>query len=122
MTESSVSLLNISSGIVELDIRGPRDVAVVKYTLWHQSQVEDKRWKLGFQKACMAALDKGFDLVQIYVDQNPNFFIQEKVIEGVARCFVSDIEKWVKLSLSHDSMVFSSPVARQLHSHMYNEE
>jgi hypothetical protein len=90
--------MNISSGIIELDIQGPRDMAVVEYTLWQQSQVKDRKWKLEFQKACMAALDKGFDLAQIYADQNLTFFIQEDVIEGIARRFVSDIEKWVKLS------------------------
>lgn len=40
------------------------------------------------------ALANGFDLMQIDKDQNPSFFTERGVMEGVARRFVEDIREW----------------------------
>lgn len=46
-----------------------------------------------FRKACVATLEDRLDLKQVYEDQDPGFFIQSGVKRGVARQFVSDIDR-----------------------------
>jgi hypothetical protein len=81
---------------LRLDIPGPRDTAVIAYSEWQQSNVVDEGLKEEFQKACKATLEDGLDLEQVYEDQDPGFFVRNKVKRGVARRFVSDIDEWAK--------------------------
>lgn len=88
---------------LDLDIPGPRDAAVIAYSEWQQSNVADEVLKDEFRKACVATLEDGLDLEQVYEDQDPGFFVQSGVKRGVARRFVSDIDRWAKrYKLSHD--------------------
>lgn len=48
------------------------------------------------KKARDVALENCLDLVQIYEDQDPSFFVKHGVKVGVARRFVRDICYWVK--------------------------
>ncbi|KAF2022548.1 hypothetical protein EK21DRAFT_119643 [Setomelanomma holmii] len=79
-----------------LDISGPRDLAVMAYSDWQQSNVVDEAQKNEYQKACDLVLREMLDLEQVYEDQNPAFFIQGGVKSGVARRFVSDIARWAR--------------------------
>ncbi|KAJ4330650.1 hypothetical protein N0V95_010019 [Ascochyta clinopodiicola] len=81
---------------LDLEIPGPRDAAVIAYSEWQQSNVVDEALKDEFRKACVATLEDGLDLEQVYEDQDPSFFIQRDVKRGVARRFVSDIDRWAK--------------------------
>jgi hypothetical protein len=81
---------------LRLNLPGPRDAAVIAYSEWQQSNVVDDALKEEFQKACDAALEDGLDLEQVYEDQDPGFFIGCGVKRGVARRFVSDIDRWAK--------------------------
>lgn len=88
---------------LDLDIPGPRDAAVIAYSEWQQSNVMDEALKDEFRKACVATLEDGLDLEQVYEDQDPGFFVQSRVKRGVARRFVSDIDRWAKrYKLSYD--------------------
>ena len=63
----------------------------------------DKALKDEFRKACVATLEDGLDLKQVYKDQDPSFFVSSGVKRGVARRFVSDIDRWAKrYKLSYD--------------------
>jgi len=100
--DSTVASVIGSTGIVDLEIPGPRDVAVKLYSEWQQSKVVDETLKIEFQKACDIALDDGLDLEQISEDQDPGLFIQSGVKRGIARRFVADIDRWAKrYKLSH---------------------
>jgi hypothetical protein len=79
-----------------LNIPGPRDDAVKEYTEWQESNVTDGKLKADFRKACNVALENGLDLVQVYKDQDPDFFIKHGVKIGIARHFVDDISVWAK--------------------------
>jgi hypothetical protein len=50
-----------------------------------------------YQKACDVTLLEMLDLEQLHEDQDYDFFIQNKMKRGVARRFVSDIERWTAL-------------------------
>jgi hypothetical protein len=78
-----------------LDVPGLRDIALKEYGDWQQAQVGDETLKAEFRKACDVALEDGLDLEQVYVDQDPDFFIKHGVKRGIARRFVSDIKDWV---------------------------
>jgi hypothetical protein len=80
--DSTVASVVGLTGIADLDIPEPRDVAVKLYSEWHQSKITDETWKIEFQKACDIALDDGLDLEQVYEDQDPGFFYQEEREEG----------------------------------------
>jgi hypothetical protein len=89
---------------LEIDIPGPRDAAVIAYCEWQQSNVVDEALKDEFRKACVATLEDGLDLEQVYEDQDPGFFVQSGVKRGVARRFVSDIDRWAKrYNLSYEA-------------------
>lgn len=79
-----------------LNIPGPRDLAVLAYCEWQQSNVVDEGQKKEYQKARDAMLEEMLDLEQVYKDQNPDFFIRAEVKSGVARRFVSDIPRWAE--------------------------
>jgi hypothetical protein len=57
-----------SSIMADLDVPGPRDVAVRLYSEWQQSKVVNETLKTEFQKACDIALNDGLDLEQVYED------------------------------------------------------
>ncbi|KAF2993761.1 hypothetical protein E8E13_001709 [Curvularia kusanoi] len=89
---------------LKIDIPGPRDAAVIAYCEWQQSNVVDEALKDEFRKACVATLEDGLDLEQVYEDQDPGFFVQSGVKRGVARRFVSDIDRWAKrYNLSYEA-------------------
>jgi hypothetical protein len=100
---STTSTLSVPSfndralGRVSLDIPGPRDLAVTAYSQWQQSNVVDEAQKMEYQKACDVTLLEMLDLEQLHEDQDYDFFIQNKMKRGVARRFVSDIERWTAL-------------------------
>ncbi|KAF2188820.1 hypothetical protein K469DRAFT_564491 [Zopfia rhizophila CBS 207.26] len=103
-SSSTAATIVTSSGMVDLDIPEPLDMAVRLYSEWQQSRVVDEIRKAEIQKACNLALDDGLDLEQVYEDQDPDFFIKGGVKRGVARRFVADIERWVKrYKSSHDA-------------------
>ncbi|KAJ9133189.1 hypothetical protein NKR23_g10952 [Pleurostoma richardsiae] len=79
-----------------LEIAGPRDVAVKKYTAWQCSQVDDRILKMEYQKACAITLAKGLDLELVHEDQDADLYIKNGVKRGVARRFVRDIETWAR--------------------------
>ena len=79
-----------------LEIPGPRDLAVKVYSEWQQSNVIDETLKAEFRRACEVTLQDGLDLEQVYGDQNVAFFIKSGIKPGIARRFISDIERWVK--------------------------
>lgn len=74
----------------------PLDVAVKEYSDWQQSRVESEMQKGMVAKARDLALAMGWDLKQIYKDQNPKPSFDHGVIDGVARRFVEDIYDWTK--------------------------
>ena len=71
----------------DLEIEGPRDVAVQEYTDWQQEQVRDPTLKEEVRKARDAMLEEGYDLEQIYKDRNSGFFIEKGVRPGIAKRF-----------------------------------
>ncbi|KAJ5086731.1 hypothetical protein NUU61_008038 [Penicillium alfredii] len=79
-----------------IDVPGLLDIAVEKYTLWHQSRVSSETFRNNIQKACDVALNNCHNLKQIHEDQDPDFFVKHGVKAGAARRFVSDIGHWVK--------------------------
>lgn len=81
---------------VYLEIPGPRDVAVKRYSDWQSSQVTDITLKMEYKKACDLTLADGLDLELVYEDQDAEFYVKKGVKSGVARRFVRDIETWAK--------------------------
>jgi hypothetical protein len=79
-------------------------MALRLYSEWLQSNFTDEGWKTDVQKACNAALIDGFDLEQIYTDQNPEFFILNGVRKGVARRFIHNIAEWAKRQTQNHSV------------------
>ena len=43
------------------------------------------------------------DLEQVFADQDVDFYIQKGVKRGIARRFVSDIQRWLELCRSADN-------------------
>lgn len=84
------------STIDQLEIPGPRDLAVKGYSEWQQSHVTDEGLKDAFRQACEVMLDDGLDLEQVYIDRDPEFFIGKGIKKGIARRFVEDIQSWVQ--------------------------
>ncbi|CAG8263145.1 unnamed protein product [Penicillium salamii] len=80
----------------DLNIPGLRDVAVKKYTAWHEANVEDDALKAQFRQARDVALANGLDLKLIHEDHDPSFFTDKGIMVGIARQFVRDIGTWVR--------------------------
>ncbi|KAK5309506.1 hypothetical protein LTR93_012213 [Exophiala xenobiotica] len=80
----------------DLEIEGPRDVAVEEYAEWQQEQVRDPSLKEEVRKARNAMLEEGFDLEQIYRERNSGFFVDKGVKPGIAKRFADDIGAWSK--------------------------
>ncbi|KAF4534642.1 uncharacterized protein LTHEOB_12920 [Lasiodiplodia theobromae] len=79
-----------------LEIPGPRDIAVMRYSEWQRSQVSNTALKMEYQKACDLTLAEGLDLELVWEDQHADFYIQKGIKSGVARRFVRDIEVWAR--------------------------
>jgi hypothetical protein len=89
-----------------LHIPGPRDASVQRYCTWQQAKVTDLEFKKEYQKACTITLAEGLDLEQVYIDQDPDFYIGQGIRRGIARRLVSDIDIWVKLCESDQADEF----------------
>ncbi|KAJ5737280.1 uncharacterized protein N7483_002405 [Penicillium malachiteum] len=72
-------------------IDGLLDVAVDEYTEWQQSRVSNETFRKNINKARDVTLENCLDLMQIYEDQDPSFFVKHGVKVGAARRFVRDI-------------------------------
>lgn len=79
-----------------IEIPGPLEVAVEKYTTWQLSRVSTESFRENVRKARDVTLENCLDLKQIHHDQDPEFFIRQGVKIGVARRFVSEISDWVQ--------------------------
>ena len=77
-------------------VHGLLDVAVEEYTGWQQSRVSNETFRDNIKKARDVTLENCLDLMQIYEDQDPGFFVKHGVKVGAARRFVRDIGLWVK--------------------------
>lgn len=65
------------------------------YWRWHCSKVGCHIQRQHYELACDLTLGRGDDLELIYEDQNPQFFIEQGVLEGVARRWVRDVKLFV---------------------------
>ena len=80
--------------LVDLDVPGPRDVALKQYSAWQCSQVQHEELKKEYRKACSVAMADGLDLEQLHEDQDADFLIEKGVKRGIARRFIRDIGRW----------------------------
>jgi hypothetical protein len=83
-----------STPLDRLDIPGPLEDQVEGYSTWHESRVKTEGWKAACRKACAVMIKHGVDLNQIRRDPDPQFLINEGVLKGTAKRFVSDIDYW----------------------------
>ncbi|BAE62811.1 unnamed protein product [Aspergillus oryzae RIB40] len=96
LTDRSVTAEQSSSSpncIDSVDIPGFLDDAVEEYANWHLSRVGREIYRDHIKKARDVALENGLDLQQVS-KEDPDFFVKQGVIIGVARRFVSDIRDW----------------------------
>lgn len=77
-----------------LDIPGPLEGQVKEYCTWHQSRVQTAAWKEDCTKACDVMIKHGIDLNQLRCDRDHQFLIDEGVLKGTAKRFVSEIDYW----------------------------
>lgn len=77
-------------------VHGLLDVAVEEYTEWQQSRVSNETFRDNIIKARDVTIENCLDLMQVYEDQDPGFFVKHGVKLGAARRFVRDIGLWVK--------------------------
>ena len=77
-------------------VHGLLDVAVDEYTEWQQSRVSNETFRDNIIKARDVTFENCLDLMQVYEDQDPYFFVKHGVKVGAARRFVCDIGLWVK--------------------------
>lgn len=80
----------------DLNIDGPRDVAVKEFSTWLQAQYEDSSYQEEVRKAEKAMLDERFGLLQVYGGRNSEFLASKGVKRGVADSFMNDIPVWNK--------------------------
>ena len=88
-----------------LDVPGFLDTAVEEYSDWQQSRVMRETQRDDIRNMCDMALEHGFDLQQLYDDQDPDFFISRGIKLGVARRFIRDIKYWVEQQVAAGSEV-----------------
>jgi hypothetical protein len=89
-------------------IPGLCDAAVEEYSDWQIGRVGRDDLKQGIRDVRDIVLEQGFDLVQIYENQDSNLFVQEGVKPGIAQRFVRDIEYWVTHYKGSDGMEMPS--------------
>ncbi len=92
---SPASALSSSLQSCSLNIPGLRDEAVKAYWRWHCSKVGCPIQRQHYELARDLTLGRGDDLELIYEDQNSQFFIEQGVLEGVARRWVRDVKIFV---------------------------
>ncbi|KXH56230.1 hypothetical protein CNYM01_13770 [Colletotrichum nymphaeae SA-01] len=79
-----------------LCVTGLRDDAVEAYCKWHCSKVRSLTQKRYFELAYNLTLERGLDLELVHEDNDAQFFIEQGVLEGVARRWVRDIEVYLE--------------------------
>lgn len=67
---------------------------------WQRSNVVDEAQRVEYQKPCDATLKETLDLGQVYEDQDAGFYVRRGVERGVARRFISDIQRWAEVFIS----------------------
>ncbi|KAJ5005564.1 hypothetical protein K4K57_011679 [Colletotrichum sp. SAR 10_99] len=78
-----------------LCVDGLRDDAVEAYCKWHCSKVRSITQKQHFELAYNITIEMGLDLELIHDDNDAQFFIEQGVLEGVARRWVRDIQAYL---------------------------
>ncbi|KAF4921419.1 hypothetical protein CGCF245_v015591 [Colletotrichum fructicola] len=68
-----------------LCVDGLRDDAVEAYCKWYWSKVRSLNQKRYFELAYNLTIERGLDLELVHEDNDAQFFIQQGVLEGVAR-------------------------------------
>lgn len=58
-----------------LEILGPGDIAIIRYSEWQYSQVSKKAFKMEYKKAYDLTLAEGLDLELVWEDQHTEFYI-----------------------------------------------
>ncbi|KAI4128553.1 MAG: hypothetical protein LQ347_004134 [Umbilicaria vellea] len=84
---TSAQVLNTSM-TSSLDIPGFKDDAVKDYVQYLQGQWRSQEYKDQFEKAGKAVLDGYLDLDEVHSKQNPTFFTNYGVEEGIAALFM----------------------------------
>ncbi|KAI5465205.1 hypothetical protein BGZ63DRAFT_379600 [Mariannaea sp. PMI_226] len=82
------------SRLADLRTLGTRDKVLNMYCEWQCAGVDDPELKEDFRVAYRITLYEGFDLQQVYKDQNINLYVRQGVKPGIARSFVEDIKIW----------------------------
>ena len=75
-----------------LTIPGLRDDAVEAYYEWHCSKVRSRDQKRQYELARNLTLERCFDLELLHEDNDPQYFIERGVTEGIARRWVRDVK------------------------------
>ena len=96
----SLQILDLSL-VDDLEIEGPRDVAVRKFSTWLQGQYQDPLYQEEVRKAEQVVLEEGFSLGQIYQGRASDLFAGKKLKRGVADAFTNDIPVWNKRQKEH---------------------
>ncbi|KAJ5500643.1 hypothetical protein N7453_009694 [Penicillium expansum] len=68
---------------------------IIVHGLLDQSRVSNEAFRDNITKARDVTLESCLDLMQVYEDQDPDFFVKRGVKVGAARRFVRDIGHWV---------------------------
>jgi hypothetical protein len=93
LTPNSVSRCSSRSSLC---IPGLWDVAVEVYCDWHCSQVRSPEQQRHFRQARDLTLERGYDLELVHEDHNAQYYIEQGVLEGVARRWVRDVELFLE--------------------------
>lgn len=86
----------------DLEIEGPREVAVKQYSKWLQEQYQDPSYQAEVRKVEEAMLDEGFGLKQICDARNSDFLAGKKIKRGIVDSFMHDIPIWNKRQKAGD--------------------
>ncbi|KAF4486354.1 hypothetical protein CGGC5_v005915 [Colletotrichum fructicola Nara gc5] len=78
-----------------LCVPGLRDDAVETYCEWHRSKVRSETQKQHFELAYSLTIARGLDLELVHEDNDAQFYIEQGVLEGVARRWVRDIQVYI---------------------------
>ncbi|KAE9571015.1 hypothetical protein CGMCC3_g12947 [Colletotrichum fructicola] len=78
-----------------LCVPGLRDDAVEAYCEWHRSKVRSETQKQHFELAYSLTIARGLDLELVHEDNDAQFYIEQGVLEGVARRWVRDIQVYI---------------------------
>lgn len=98
VTGSDMSAPDLATGLSlrsSLTTLGLRDDAVKAYREWHCSKVRSRDQKQQYEVACDLTMDRGFDLELLHEDNDAEFYIEQGVLEGVARRWVRDVKAFL---------------------------